>query len=361
MEEYKKAIRIKPLLSEARCGLAASYHRLGDKDSAIRELKEAIEINPKDGTLHYNLGKIYDEAQKYELAKREYENAIELNPNDYEAYHNLGKIQEVEGNTKKAVESYQRVIDLAPSQYASYVKQLEETIRRLTTRGTTMKWEEFRNSIFEKAYDQAISEYGSWEKYKKEQWKSSLYYGEEDLLDLALCLLSSGRRVKYPIPALDLAAYTIKKFNLDIRLANIPVVGMRFNTRTNENDPNQILSLTVKFDKVSEWQLHFGAHILARCALLSDNPGGYLTHLIQNMTPPHDIIVTAQQEFRRIIKHQCPYENEAEEHRTPINEALKEAMDFFYKEKSPSPKLRKEIETEVLIEKEIADISKGLR
>lgn len=135
VEEYKKAIRIKPLLSEARCGLAAAYHRLGDKDSAIRELKEATEINPKDGTLHYNLGKIYDEAQKYELAKREYEKAIEITPNDYEAYHNLGKIYEAEGNNKKAVECYQRVIDLAPPQYASYVKQLAETVRRLTKGG----------------------------------------------------------------------------------------------------------------------------------------------------------------------------------------------------------------------------------
>jgi hypothetical protein len=79
------------------------------------------------------------------------------------------------------------------------------------------------------------------------------------------------------------------------------------------------------------------------------------------MIPPHDIIVAAQRELGRIINHQCPYENEAEEYRTPRNEALKEAMDFFYKEKSPSPELRKEIEAEVLIEKEIADISKELR
>lgn len=219
-----------------------------------------------------------------------------------------------------------------------------------------MEWEEFRNSIFEKAYDQAISEYGSWEKYRKEQWKSFLYHGRDDLLDLTLCLL--GRRVKYPIAALDLAAYTIRKFNLDIWLANIPVLGMRFNTRTNKNDPNQFLSLKVKFDKISEWHLHFGAHVLARCALLSDNPRGYLSHLVQNITPPHDIIVAAQRELGSMINHQCPYEIEAEKYRTPRNEALKEAMDFFYKEKSPSPQLKREIEVEVRIEK---DIAKGFR
>lgn len=218
------------------------------------------------------------------------------------------------------------------------------------------KFEQYRNSIFEKAYDQALSEYGSWEKYIKEQWKSFLYYGSEDLLDLTLCLLSSARRVIYPIAALDLTAYTIKKFKLDTLLTNIPVNGIIFNTRTEENDPVQYLSLQVKFGKTSEWRLHYGAHILARCALLSDNPREYMTHLVQKMKPPHDIIIAAERAIGRIMKYQCPYENEAEKYRIPRNEALKRTKHFFYKEKSPSPKLRKKIEAEVLIEKDIVDI-----
>jgi hypothetical protein len=218
------------------------------------------------------------------------------------------------------------------------------------------KFEQFRNSIFEKAYDQALSEYGSWEKYIKEQWKSFLYYGSEDLLDLALCLLSSARRVSYPIAALDLAAYTVKKFELDTALKNIPVNGTIFNTRTEENDPVQYLSLQIKFGKTSEWRLHYGAHILARCALLSDNPREYMTHLVQNMKPPHDIIIAAERELGRIMNYQCPYENEAEKHRNPGSKALKRTIHFFYKEKSPFSKLRKKIEAEVLIEKDIADI-----
>lgn len=216
-----------------------------------------------------------------------------------------------------------------------------------------MEWEEFRNSIFERAYDQAISEYGLWETYKKEQWKSFLHYGLEDLLDLTLCLL--GRRVKYPIAALDLAAYTIKKFKLDTTLISIPVKGMVFNTRTQENDPVQYLSLPVKFGNTSNWRLHYGAHILARCALLSDNPGEYLAHLVQKIMPPHDIIIAAKRELEKIINHKCPYENEAEKYRAPRNEALKEAMDFFYKDESPSPEFKKQIEVEVLIEKDIAE------
>lgn len=226
------------------------------------------------------------------------------------------------------------------------------------------EFEYIRNSIFERAYDQAISEYGSWEKYKKEQWKSFLYYGRDDLLDLILCLL--GRRVKYPIAALDLAAYTIKKFDLDIWLANIRVAGMRFNTRTNENDPNQVLSLKVKFDNVSEWQIHFGAHILARCAVLSDEPSSYLQKLIQNINPPHDIILFAQREFSKITNHHCPYEEAAEKEIDKTaqaqinyrNNALKEATDFYYTKNPPSDEVKKEIELEILIEKEIA---KGFR
>jgi len=226
------------------------------------------------------------------------------------------------------------------------------------------EFEHIHNSIFEKAYDQAISEYGSWEKYKKEQWKSSLYYGKDDLLDLTLCLL--GRRVKYPIAALDLAAYTIKKFKLDIALANISVNGMVLNTRTGENDPVQYLSLQVKFGTTSQWRLHYGAYILARCALLGDDPLGYLPELTQNIDPPHDIILFANREFNKIINHQCPYEEEAEKEMARTskdqinyrNKALKEATDFYYIETTPSNRMEKEIKAEVLIEKEVA---KGIR
>jgi hypothetical protein len=218
----------------------------------------------------------------------------------------------------------------------------------------------FRDLIFITAYDQAISEYGSWEEYKKEQWKALLCYGPEDLLDLSLSLLS-GRRVKYPVAALDLAAYTIKKFDLDPTLVNIPVTGRISNTRSQENDPVQYILLHVKFYMLSEWRLHFGAHILARCALISDNREEYLSSLIQTMKPPHDIVIAAKREIDRITKNLCPYEIEAEKYLTPKDDALEKAMEFFYDEKLPTTELKNKIKEESMIEKDIAGFSRKLR
>jgi hypothetical protein len=206
--------------------------------------------------------------------------------------------------------------------------------------------------IFIKAFDQAISEYGTWENYKKEQWKSYLFYGSEDLLDLSLSLLS-GRRVKYPVAALDLAAFTIKKFELDWTLANIPVLGSIANKRTKKNDPFQWISLHVKFDNISEWRLHFGAHILARCALITDNHEKYLSSLIQNIKQPQDIVMAIEREMESIQQNLCPYEIEADTYLTPADDALKDTMDFFYTELSPSSEMGDIIKAEVMIEKDI--------
>jgi hypothetical protein len=214
----------------------------------------------------------------------------------------------------------------------------------------------YRDQIFIRAYDQAICEYGTWKDYKKEQWKSYLYYGPEDLLDLSLSLLSS-RRVKYPLAALDLAAYTIKKFELDWTLANMPVLGISPNTRTKENDPVQFFSLHVKFNATSEWKLHFGAHILARCSLIQDNPATYLSLVIENMKTSHDILIAIEREMKRIQQNLCPYEKEADTYLTPQNYALKDTMDFFYDELSPSSEMSDVIKAEVMIEKEMAKLA----
>lgn len=164
--------------------------------------------------------------------------------------------------------------------------------------------------ILTNALDQALTEYRSWENYRKEQFVA-LGFGKEDLLDLSLCLLSSERRIKYPLPAIDLAACTIKKFGLDGMIAGTPVTGITFNERTGDNDPVQYFGLRVRSGIVSQWRLHFGAHILARCAIL-DRSRSYLTRMVQKIMP-HDILVAADRELGRIIDRKCPYEAEAGE------------------------------------------------
>jgi len=218
---------------------------------------------------------------------------------------------------------------------------------------TDKKYERLRNSLLENAYDQAICEYGSWQKYQKEQWKSLLFYGEEDLLDLSLALLSGSRRVEYPIPALALSAYTICKFNLDKRIVSSPIVGETTNTRTGETDYIQVLSLNVKFGTESMFRLHLGGHLLARCAAFKNNPLDYFKGL------PPDISAFTKREFDSLTEARCPYENEAQQLKQKVKDALTEANNFLYSSNKPSKQLMDEIESEVRMEQSIENLFKN--
>ncbi|MCK4735879.1 MAG: tetratricopeptide repeat protein [Methanophagales archaeon] len=364
--KFEKAKSINDKLANVWNSKGFTLAGMGKIEEALDSYDRALSLDDRNALILLNKANLLVDMQRLEEALVCLDKATKIDPKYVEAWYNKALVLVRMNNYREALKCCEKILKIRPNH--EMAKRLKLNCVSKLDADMKKKFEQFRNSIFKRAYDQAISEYGSWEKYKKEQWKSFLYYGPEDLIDLALALLSSSYRVKYPIPAIDLAAYTIKKFNLDIRLANMPVVGTRFNTRTNENDPAQVVSLKAKFDKVSEWQLHFGGHILARCALLSDDPSSYLSKLAQNIDPPHDVILFAEREFNKIINHQCPYEEEAEkevdkkteQQSNYRNKALKEAMNFFYKESSPSHELQQTIEAEVRIEKDIANISKEL-
>jgi hypothetical protein len=184
--------------------------------------------------------------------------------------------------------------------------------------------DKLRDTILEIAYNQAVNEYGRWEKYEMEQWQALHFYGEDDLLDLALALLSGARRWKYPIPALDLCALTLRKFNLDGRIGITPVVGGVPNTRTGDMDPVQWFPLQVREGVQSTTRLHFGGHLLARCAILTDNPQKYLVNL-------HVSIGSfARREFYKLTTANCPYENEAKSLNQLREGALEKVRSYLY-------------------------------
>ncbi len=214
---------------------------------------------------------------------------------------------------------------------------------------------ELQDALFSRAYDQAIYEYQSWEIYRREQWLSFIKYGRDDLLDLAMALLSSGKRVRYPIAALDLAAYTLAKFGLDSDLVKVPMQGYTFNERTGDNDPFQLFTLNTRFGTTMMNRIHFTPHLLARCALFSDHDvSDYLHVLLASGVYSHDIVACAQRELQKIVVGACPYEIEAERQRKNDPDALRRAKEFFYEEKWPSEELGKEIERIFAIQQDIA-------
>lgn len=195
------------------------------------------------------------------------------------------------------------------------------------------------------AYCQAVTEYQSWETYEKEQWLAFLKYGGEDLLDLSLALLSGARRFRYPLPALDLAAYTLAKFGLDLALATYPVAGYVPNQRTGDEDPCQFLELHIRMGATSRNRLHFSPHLLARCAVFEeDGPDGYLRTLRATDGVSGEMVRFAEREIRRIASGACPYEVAAERLCPYDPDAAARSEEFLRQGRWPSAEMRSEIE-----------------
>jgi hypothetical protein len=197
-------------------------------------------------------------------------------------------------------------------------------------------------ALLGRAYDQAMCEYGDWLRYEKEQWLSLLTYGRDDLLDLTFALLSNEKRVKYPIAALDLAALTLTKFKLDGVVAAQPVRHYVANTRTNNNDPCQYFTLNVRFGVTVDDRLHFGPHLLARCAILSrQTVEDYFRSVSAQGTVAQELLPAVQRELGQLLSNACPYEQEAARLCRPDRDGIRRAGEFLNEQRLPPVELQK--------------------
>ncbi len=70
--------------------LGNAYFGKQEYDAAIEQYKKAIGIKPGDGTIHYNLGASYSNKGLYEQAVTEYLRAVEIEPEMADAHNGLG-------------------------------------------------------------------------------------------------------------------------------------------------------------------------------------------------------------------------------------------------------------------------------
>jgi len=73
----------------AVANLGNAYFAKKDYDAAIEQYKKAIRIKPDDAAIHYNLGAAYSNKGDYEAAVKEHLRAIELEPKMSDAHNGL--------------------------------------------------------------------------------------------------------------------------------------------------------------------------------------------------------------------------------------------------------------------------------
>jgi tetratricopeptide (TPR) repeat protein len=90
IEEYKKAIDIKPDWALAHNNLGLVYEKINKDTLAIQEYTKALRLDPNLAEAHYNLASVYYDQRSYTQAIDAYKRALQIDPNMAEAHYNLG-------------------------------------------------------------------------------------------------------------------------------------------------------------------------------------------------------------------------------------------------------------------------------
>ncbi len=90
------------------------YGRQGDKQRALQEFQKAVELKPDYGDGYHNLANTYRELGQTDKALENYQNALKFNPNLWQSYQNIAAIYFQEKMYDKALENIQKAIEINP-------------------------------------------------------------------------------------------------------------------------------------------------------------------------------------------------------------------------------------------------------
>ena len=114
IEQYRKALEIKPHYALAHYDWGVALGKQGKVDEAAKQFQAAVDINPNFAEAHYNLGVALVDAGRTNEAMDQFQKAVELDPDNAEAHNNLGNAFLQTGRIHDAVAQFQMAIQLKP-------------------------------------------------------------------------------------------------------------------------------------------------------------------------------------------------------------------------------------------------------
>jgi protein O-mannosyl-transferase len=112
IDDYSKAIEIKPYYIEAYNDRGLVYNALGNYNQAIQDYDRAIEINPVYADAYNNRGIVYSHLGNYKQAIEDYSRVIEINPKLAKAYNNRGLVYLTHGDKKSGCYDARKAYEL---------------------------------------------------------------------------------------------------------------------------------------------------------------------------------------------------------------------------------------------------------
>ena len=120
IDNYKKALVIKPDYADAFCNIGIIQKKIGELDESIISYKKAIKFNPLHAVAYYNLGDALKGQGKLEEAVEVYNKAVAIKPEYADAYYNLGNALKDQGKLEEAIEAYNKALKIKPDYAEAY-------------------------------------------------------------------------------------------------------------------------------------------------------------------------------------------------------------------------------------------------
>jgi len=114
VEEFQKAIELKPNYGDAYHNLGNVYHQMGKDDLSEQSYSKALSFNPNLWQSYQNLAAIHFSQKNYQLAKEELEKAIQIKPDNTDLHANLGILYLNLQDKQKAKEEFQKALQIDP-------------------------------------------------------------------------------------------------------------------------------------------------------------------------------------------------------------------------------------------------------
>ena len=114
IENYQKAIQIKPDYTDAYMNLGITLKNSGQLSSAVSTYKKILDIKPDDAETYYNIGNTFQVNNDLDAAVEYYQKAINSQANYSEAYNNLGTTLMDKGELDSAIKNYRKALLIEP-------------------------------------------------------------------------------------------------------------------------------------------------------------------------------------------------------------------------------------------------------
>jgi len=113
---FRKALRLRPDLIEARESLGLVLYEMGDLDGAVEELRALLRRHPDAVRARYVLASTLMAKQDWSSARAELEDVVRRQPDLVPALYSLGLARYALGDLSGAIEAYRQVLARTPDQ-----------------------------------------------------------------------------------------------------------------------------------------------------------------------------------------------------------------------------------------------------